>query len=146
MEQDPGVGLPSSEGPELELSMKTASHQKPPRNPRRSILGALIGRVMVTALAGILNLTVAGGLVFAAFGAVTRPDLPTPDMLKDMYLQEPLRVYTTDGGLMAEYGIERRRPVSFGAIPPLMVRAFVATRMPDSSSARVSISGVLHGR
>lgn len=57
-------------------------------------------------------------MVLAVFGAVTRPDLPSPTMLKEMHLQEPLRVYAADGSLMAEYGIERRRPVPFDAIPP----------------------------
>ena len=118
MEKDPGVELPSSEDPESELPMKTASRQTAPRNPRCSILGALAGGVTVAMLAGILNLTMVGGLVLAVFGAVTRPDLPSPTMLKEMHLQEPLRVYAADGSLMAEYGIERRRPVPFDAIPP----------------------------
>jgi len=107
--------------------MRTASRQADPRNPRRSIFGALTWHAMVAILAGILNLTMVGGLALAAFGAVVRTDLPTPGMLKEMPLHEPLRVYAADGALMAEYGIERRRPVPFNAIPPLMVKAFVAT-------------------
>ena len=127
MEKDPGIELPSSERPEFELPVKTASRQATPRNPRRSILGALPGRAGLAVLAGIMNLAMAGGLVLAAFVAVTQSDLPTPDMLKEMRLQEPLRVYAADGGLMAEYGIERRSAVPFNAIPPLMVKAFLAT-------------------
>ncbi|WP_256091505.1 penicillin-binding protein 1A [Candidatus Thiosymbion oneisti] len=138
MEKDSGVELPSSEAPEFELPMKTAARQAAPRNPRRSLAYTVLGRLMrgvlvamwralVAVVAGVLNLTMVGGLVLAAFVAVTQADLPTPEMLKEMHLQEPLRVYAADGGLMAEYGIERRRPVPFNAIPPLMVKAFLAT-------------------
>ncbi|MCB2263072.1 MAG: PBP1A family penicillin-binding protein [Candidatus Thiosymbion ectosymbiont of Robbea hypermnestra] len=95
------------------------------RNSRRSIPGVL-AHVGAAWFAGILNLSLAGLLVAAAFVAITLPDLPDPEQLKKVQLQEPLRVYSADGGLMAEYGIERRSPASFGAIPRLLVEAFLA--------------------
>lgn len=97
-----------------------------PRSPRRSIRGAL-RHASIALSAGILDLMLAGALVAAAFVAVTLPDLPDPNVLKNVQLREPLRVYSADGGLMAEFGTERRNPVSFKTIPPLLVSAFLAT-------------------
>ncbi len=54
------------------------------------------------------------------------PKLPPIDSLKDVQLQEPLRVYTSDGRLIAEFGEKRRTPLEFEQIPPLMVKAVLA--------------------
>jgi len=54
------------------------------------------------------------------------PKLPPIDSLKDVQLQEPLRVYSSDGRLIAEFGEKRRTPLEFEQIPPLMVKAVLA--------------------
>ena len=54
------------------------------------------------------------------------PKLPPIDNLKDVQLQEPLRVYSKDGRLIAEFGEKRRTPLEFEEIPPLMVKAVLA--------------------
>jgi penicillin-binding protein 1A len=54
------------------------------------------------------------------------PKLPPIDSLKDVQLQEPLRVYSKDGRLIAEFGEKRRTPLKFKQIPPLMVNAVLA--------------------
>ena len=54
------------------------------------------------------------------------PKLPPIDSLKDVQLQEPLRVYTRDGRLIAEFGEKRRTPLEFEHIPELMVKAVIA--------------------
>jgi len=54
------------------------------------------------------------------------PKLPPIDSLKDVQLQEPLRVYTRDGRLIAEFGEKRRTPLEFEQIPDLMVKAVLA--------------------
>jgi len=54
------------------------------------------------------------------------PKLPPIDSLKDVQLQEPLRVYSRDGRLIAEFGEKRRTPLEFDQIPDLMVRAVLA--------------------
>ena len=41
-------------------------------------------------------------------------------------MQEPLRVYTRDGHLIAEFGEKRRTPLEFEQIPGLMVEAVLA--------------------
>ena len=54
------------------------------------------------------------------------PKLPPTDSLKDVQLQEPLRVFSRDGRLIAEFGEKRRTPLKFEQIPPLMVKAVLA--------------------
>ncbi|MGB5539744.1 MAG: penicillin-binding protein 1A [Gammaproteobacteria bacterium] len=54
------------------------------------------------------------------------PQLPSIEMLKDVRLQEPLRVYTHDHRLLAEFGDKRRTPIHIADVPPLMVKAFLA--------------------
>lgn len=54
------------------------------------------------------------------------PELPSVAALKDVRLQVPMRIYTRDGQLMAEYGTKRRVPLGYQDIPPLMIDAFMA--------------------
>nr|VFK36880.1 MAG: penicillin-binding protein 1A [Candidatus Kentron sp. SD]VFK40510.1 MAG: penicillin-binding protein 1A [Candidatus Kentron sp. SD]VFK78357.1 MAG: penicillin-binding protein 1A [Candidatus Kentron sp. SD] len=54
------------------------------------------------------------------------PNLPSTTILKDARLQVPLRVYTRDGSLIAEFGEKRRIPLDIGDIPPLMINAVLA--------------------
>ncbi|HET6725491.1 MAG TPA: penicillin-binding protein 1A [Gammaproteobacteria bacterium] len=63
-------------------------------------------------------------LVIAWF--VIAPGLPSATVLKDVRLQVPMRVYTRDGKLMAEYGTKRRVPLDYEDFPPLMIEAFIA--------------------
>jgi penicillin-binding protein 1A len=44
----------------------------------------------------------------------------------EVKLEEPLRVYTADGSLMAEYGVQRRRAVAYEDIPSDLIKAFLA--------------------
>jgi penicillin-binding protein 1A len=53
--------------------------------------------------------------------------LPDVQALKDVQLPIPLRVYTNDGQLLAEFGELRRNPVKFNQVPPLLVKAILAT-------------------
>src|SRR5690606_37208843 len=54
------------------------------------------------------------------------PSLPTPEELRDLKLQVPLRVYSRDGRLIAEWGEQRRTPVSYHRSPPLLIDAQLA--------------------
>ena len=44
-------------------------------------------------------------------------NLPSIDVLKEVKLQEPLRIYTHDRKLLAEFGDKRRVPVSIDQVP-----------------------------
>ncbi len=65
-------------------------------------------------------------LVSALLYIRIEPQLPSIAKLKDVQLQEPLRVYTHDRRLLAEFGEKRRSPVSIEEVPPLLVKAFLA--------------------
>lgn len=54
-------------------------------------------------------------------------DLPDVSVLNDVQLQVPLRVYTSDGELIAEYGEKKRMPVPYEDIPPQLIHAVLAT-------------------
>ena len=54
------------------------------------------------------------------------PQLPPVESLKDVHLQTPLKVYTADGKLIAEFGEKRRDPVAIEDVPALMKQAFIA--------------------
>ena len=54
------------------------------------------------------------------------PKLPAVDTLKDIRLQTPLRIYSSDKKLIAEYGEKRRSPITYTEIPPQFVNALLA--------------------
>jgi len=69
-------------------------------------------------LAGVL--TGVGGYYYF------KRDLPSIEKLRQVQLQVPLRVYSADGKLIAQYGEKRRYPVRYDEIPPRLVQAFLA--------------------
>jgi len=66
------------------------------------------------------------GSIFGLYKFI-EPQLPDVATLKDVRLQIPMQVYTADGELIAQYGEKRRIPVTLQQIPPVMVKAFIAT-------------------
>jgi penicillin-binding protein 1A len=95
------------------------------RNRRRGFAGWL-SAFMVAGIALPLDLLTLGLVGLAAMVHVTLPGLPATEGLVEVQFQEPLRVYSADGDMMAEFGIQRRRPVVFDKVPPLLVKAFLA--------------------
>lgn len=63
----------------------------------------------------------------AAFVLYLEQDLPNVDVLKDVQMQVPLRIYSADNQLIGEYGEKRRLPVSLDQIPKNLINALVAT-------------------
>jgi penicillin-binding protein 1A len=53
--------------------------------------------------------------------------LPNVETLKTVQLQVPLRIYTQDKKLLAEYGEKRRIPVSYNEVPKPLVQAILST-------------------
>ncbi|WP_443218220.1 penicillin-binding protein 1A [Pseudomonas sp. Gutcm_11s] len=68
------------------------------------------------------------GLVLSFSGAFLylSPGLPSVESLRSIQLQIPLRVYSTDGKLIAEFGEMRRSPIRFDDIPQDFIRALLA--------------------
>ena len=54
------------------------------------------------------------------------PKLPSAEILRDVHLQVPLRVYTRDLKLLAEFGEKRRTPLRLDEVPERLVQAFLA--------------------
>ncbi len=54
-------------------------------------------------------------------------ELPDVATMKDIRLQVPMQVYSADNELIAQYGEKRRIPLPLAEIPPLMIKAFIAT-------------------
>jgi len=53
-------------------------------------------------------------------------NLPSTGVLKEVKLQEPLRIFTRDRKLLAEFGDKRRTPVTIEQVPQALVQAFLA--------------------
>ena len=54
------------------------------------------------------------------------PKLPDIDTLKDIKLIVPLRVYSSDNKLLAEFGNTKREPISYKAIPKTFIQAIIS--------------------
>ena len=54
------------------------------------------------------------------------PKLPSIEGLSNVQLQVPLRIYSSDGALMGEFGEKRRTPKKLEEIPDLMEQAFLS--------------------
>jgi len=77
-------------------------------------------------IAGTFSLVLLGILVTAGLYIYLAPDLPDIETLKDVQFQVPLRVYSRDGLLIAEFGEKRRIPIKYEDIPEPLVRAVLA--------------------
>lgn len=72
------------------------------------------------------------------------PQLPAVDSLKDVKLQTPLRIYSQDKKLIAEFGEKRRNPIKFEEIPQNYIDALLAAEDDNFfEHGGVSIKGLL---
>ena len=53
-------------------------------------------------------------------------NLPDIEVLRDVRMQVPLRVYSQDGSLIGEFGEKRRAPALIGEVPEQLIQAFIA--------------------
>ena len=67
-----------------------------------------------------------GVVAVAGVYIVLVPTLPSVQSLKDVRLQVPLRVYTSDELLIAEFGEKRRIPLRLEQVPKRMIQAVIA--------------------
>ena len=78
-----------------------------------------------------LGILVLAAVLVAAIGAggaywYLAPKLPSAETLRDVRLQVPLRVYTRDDKLIAEFGEKRRTPLRLDEVPERLIQAFLA--------------------
>jgi len=77
--------------------------------------------VLALAGLGVAGVALAGFVVLVAY-----PNLPSIEALTAYQPKIPLRVYTSDGVLIGEFGEERRSLVSIEEVPELMKQAILA--------------------
>lgn len=119
----------------------------PPEFPGRISLKKLLpylpGRGWQMALVALAGLIGAGVAAITVVVLILTPTLPSLDALDDARLKVPLRVYTSDGVLLAEFGEEKRMPVKVADMPEQLVQAILAAE--DDSFYRhsgVDFSGI----
>ena len=84
-------------------------------------------RRLIKPLALLALLGTGGFLVVAScLYLYLSPKLPSVEELKEIELQIPLRIYSQDLKVIAEFGEKKRSPVSFDEIPQPMIDAFLA--------------------
>lgn len=67
-----------------------------------------------------------GGVIASSIYLFLAPQLPDVEQLRYTQLQVPLRVYSRDHKLIAEFGEKRRIPITIDEVPDLFKKAFLA--------------------
>jgi penicillin-binding protein 1A len=112
------------------VGQKRRTRTRKARKDRRQ--GAFFGivgtfsRIVASPLALPLDAALFGAIGVSVLLYSINDDLPSVDALQEVSYEEPLRIYSADGSLMAEYGVQRRRAVEFEDIPTDLVNAFLA--------------------
>ncbi len=65
-------------------------------------------------------------LIVLLAGVLTYPSLPSLSVLTDYQPKLPLRIFTSDGALLGEFGEERRSVVKYADVPQKLVHAILA--------------------
>jgi penicillin-binding protein 1A len=78
------------------------------------------------ALIGLFGLFASGVVMLTLVALILTPTLPALDDLSGAQLKVPMRVYTSDGQLIAEFGEEKRIPVRINEVPDLLIKSVLA--------------------
>ncbi|UTF61665.1 penicillin-binding protein 1A [Gilvimarinus sp. DA14] len=83
-------------------------------------------------------------ITFAGLYLYLDPKLPDVQSLRQIKLQTPLRIYSSDNKLIGEFGEQRRTPISYNKIPPLYIKALLSAEDAQFYGHNgVSIKGLL---
>ena len=80
-------------------------------------------KLIFSFVAIFIIISVVGGVIF--YFQIVK-GLPDVGSLREVRLQTPLRIYTADNLLMAEFGEKRRKPIDLREVPKLLTAAFIA--------------------
>ena len=69
--------------------------------------------------------------------------LPNEQTIRDIELQIPLKIFSSDGKLIGEFGEQRRTALNFNEIPDHYINAVLAAEDDNFSHSGVSYSGLL---
>ncbi len=104
------------------------THQRPtPAQPVKKTLSRWLKTLIVLMLLALFAFTSFIGFAAYTYWTSVYPTLPNVAELKHIQMQVPLRVYTNDMKLIAEYGEKKRIPLSYEQFPPQMVQAILAS-------------------
>ena len=106
------------------MSQSNDSSQTPAQPPRQK------RHWLVRLFLWLIGLIVAGAATVALLAAVALsvayPNLPDVSSLQNYQPKLPLRIYSSEGNLINEFGEERRSYVPFDEIPAIMKNAVLA--------------------
>jgi penicillin-binding protein 1A len=74
----------------------------------------------------LLSIMVFGIISVVIVSLYVLPGLPDIETLKDVRMQVPLRVYSSDLSLIAEFGEKRRTPINIDNVQPKLIEAFLS--------------------
>jgi len=83
-------------------------------------------RPVTVFIGGVTLVTLLGAYALACSYVYLVPTLPSLEVMRNVELQVPLRVFTRSGALIAQIGEQRRIPVTYDQIPELVKHAFLA--------------------
>lgn len=83
-----------------------------------------IAKFIFISLFSVILLSAIGAGIFYV---QLKKELPDVSTLKEVKLQQPMKIYTSDGKLIGEVGEERRFPVKLEDVPQPLIDAFLAT-------------------
>ncbi|MFQ6371960.1 penicillin-binding protein 1A [Shewanella sp. YIC-542] len=78
-------------------------------------------------LIAVFSLTLLGIIAIVGAYYYVLPDLPDVTTLKTVKLQTPLKVFSSDGKLISQFGEKRRIPLQLDEVPKPLLQAFIAT-------------------
>ena len=84
-------------------------------------------RIAKLILSTLLTLFILGCIAVGVVYIQLKSDLPDVESLKNVELQQPMQIYTSDGKLIGEVGEQRRIPVKLENIPEKLIQAVLAT-------------------
>ncbi|MCZ6829387.1 MAG: transglycosylase domain-containing protein [Gammaproteobacteria bacterium] len=93
----------------------------------------------------LLPLALCGGLMLGSGTYLyLSPQLPSVEILRDIKLQTPMRVYTREGELIGQFGEQKRNPLPYSRIPPQFVQALLAAEDDGFfSHAGIDVMGLM---
>ncbi len=83
-------------------------------------------RLLKTGIVFALILFTVSAIALAGLYVYLSPQLPSIEGLSDVRLQVPLRIYSSDGSLLGEFGEKRRSPKTLEEIPASLRQAFLS--------------------
>lgn len=114
--------MPDSNSSRRRRRRSSSREQSTSGGKKRSLLGVFFKWIAISGLTlGVLAAIGVGYLYYTI-----APDLPDVQQLREVQLQMPLRIYTADGDLIAEYGEKRREPVQISEVPDSLKNAIIA--------------------